>query len=214
MHEGPGPHVAIRPRERRAVEVAGTAGEGEGTIDDPRRGLDHERLGSLALREDGDDLVVGAVAPRRPGATRVASAPGELPEAFRGNGMWIWQLSRTEGGDLDRIAARAKAAGRARFVVGDAAAPPLAPGAYDVVLSRHVLWALDAEAALPRWVGLLAEGGRLVLVEGRWHTGAGLTAAQTEALLRAQGLAPTTYPLTEDAYWGGPITDERYLILA
>ena len=30
---------------------------------------------------------------------------------MRGNGMWIWQLPQTEGGDLDAIAARAKAAG-------------------------------------------------------------------------------------------------------
>jgi SAM-dependent methyltransferase len=110
--------------------------------------------------------------------------------------------------------ARAKAGDRARIVVGDAARPPLAPSTYDVVLSRHVLWALDAPAALERWVGLLAEGGRLVLVEGRWHTGAGLTAAQTEALLRAQGREPTTYPLSDDVLWGGPTTDERYLTVA
>ena len=28
-----------------------------------------------------------------------AAAPGTLPEAFRGNGMWIWELSRSEGGN-------------------------------------------------------------------------------------------------------------------
>ncbi|MDX6690270.1 MAG: hypothetical protein QOG15_1727 [Solirubrobacteraceae bacterium] len=30
-----------------------------------------------------------------------------LPAAFRGNGMWIWYLSASDGGDLDAIAARA-----------------------------------------------------------------------------------------------------------
>lgn len=30
-----------------------------------------------------------------------------LPTAFRGNGMWIWYLSSSDGGDLDAIAARA-----------------------------------------------------------------------------------------------------------
>ena len=65
------------------------------------------------------------------------------------------------------------------FVVGDAADPPLRGGAYDVVLCRHVLWALpDPAAALARWVELLAPGGRLVLVEGSWSTGAGLTAGR------------------------------------
>lgn len=39
----------------------------------------------------------------------------------------------------------------ARFVVGDANDPPLDPGQYDVVLSRHVLWAMqDPEQALKR----------------------------------------------------------------
>lgn len=42
-------------------------------------------------------------------------------------------------------AAQAKAASAgaaAQFVVGDAAAPPWAPGSFDVVMSRHVLWAM------------------------------------------------------------------------
>jgi SAM-dependent methyltransferase len=113
-------------------------------------------------------------------------------------------------------AAREKAAGRPdlAFAVGDAGDPPLEAGAYDVVLCRHVLWALgDPAAALDSWVGLLREGGALVLVEGFWQTGAGLRAPDTEALLRRAGREPTTYPLPEDVYWGGPITDERYLVV-
>jgi hypothetical protein len=39
------------------------------------------------------------------------TAPGTLPDAFTGNGMWIWELSRSEGGDPAAIAARARAAG-------------------------------------------------------------------------------------------------------
>jgi SAM-dependent methyltransferase len=91
----------------------------------------------------------------------------------------------------------------------------LDPAAYDVVLCRHVLWALpDQAAALRRWTGLLRPGGRLVLVEGSWHTGAGLAAARTEALLRSVGREPHTVQLSDDVYWGGPITDERYLVVA
>jgi ubiquinone/menaquinone biosynthesis C-methylase UbiE len=55
--------------------------------------------------------------------------------------------------------ARAKAAAAgvpAEFAVGDASAPPWPAGTFDVVLVRHVLWALpDPDAALGRWVGLL-----------------------------------------------------------
>ncbi|MCW2994860.1 MAG: peptidoglycan-binding protein, partial [Conexibacter sp.] len=39
-----------------------------------------------------------------------ASTDGTVPAAFRGNGMWIWQLEKTEGGNVDAIAARAAAA--------------------------------------------------------------------------------------------------------
>lgn len=113
--------------------------------------------------------------------------------------------------------AREKAAGRAGvgFVVADASEPPLPPGSYDVVLCRHVLWALpEPAAALEHWVDLLGPDGRLVLVEGAWHTGGGLTAEQTAALLRAAGREPRVTHLPEADYWGGEITDERYLVVA
>jgi len=111
--------------------------------------------------------------------------------------------------------ARAKAEGRrdVRFVVGDAAAPALDRAAYDVVLCRHVLWALpDPAAALRRWVDLLAPGGRLVLVEGRWFNGAGLSAAETVRLVEATGRPAELTLLPEPAYWGREITDERYVV--
>src|ERR1044072_3344286 len=60
-------------------------------------------------------------------------------------------------------AARAKAADAgisAEFRQGDAAEPPYADSSTDVVLARHVLWALpDPDAALRRWVRLLRPGG-------------------------------------------------------
>ncbi len=113
--------------------------------------------------------------------------------------------------------ARAKAGDRTdvSFVVADAGAPPLEPGRYDVVLCRHVLWVLpDQPAALARWVDLLSDSGRLLLVEGSWQTGVGLTAAATEALLDQAGRESTTYVLDDPVYWGGPTEDERYLVVA
>ena len=113
--------------------------------------------------------------------------------------------------------AQAEAGGRTdvRFALGDAAEVTLAPGSYDVVLCRHVLWAMpDPAAALQRWIHLLAPGGRLVLVEGNWSTGAGLTAAQTVALVEATGRATELRMLPEADYWGRQITDERYLVVS
>ncbi|GAA0224850.1 hypothetical protein GCM10010492_23760 [Saccharothrix mutabilis subsp. mutabilis] len=110
--------------------------------------------------------------------------------------------------------ARAKGSGVV-FEQGDAAHPPYPDGSADVVLARHVLWALpDPDAALARWVRLLKPGGRLLLVEGRWHTGAGLTAAETEALVRRHRSRVDVRPLTDPVLWGGPIDDERYLVTA
>jgi hypothetical protein len=54
----------------------------------------------------------------------------------------------------------------------------------------------------------------LVLVEGRWHTGAGLSAAEAEqAVLRHRGAASVTR-LGDPDLWGGPVTDERYLLVS
>jgi len=115
-------------------------------------------------------------------------------------------------------AARAKVAEAgvtATFEIGDAADPPGRPGAYDVVLTRHVLWALpDPSVALSRWARLLRPGGRLLLVEGWWWTGGGLTAAQTERLVRPYAPDVRTVPLTDPLLWGAPVEDERYLCVA
>ena len=53
-------------------------------------------------------IVVGAPSPLRPAAV---PTDGRLPAVMRGDGMWIWQLPQSNGGDLDVIAARARAAG-------------------------------------------------------------------------------------------------------
>ena len=78
--------------------------------------------------------------------------------------------------EMIRLAREKPTVGHVTFTQADADDPPLEPEAYDVVLCRHVLWAMpDPAAALKRWIGLLAPRGRLVLVEGSWTTGAGLT---------------------------------------
>ena len=101
------------------------------------------------------------------------------------------------------------------FQEGDASTPPYEPHTYDVVLSRHVLWALpDKEAALTRWTNLLTPKGKLILVEGHWFTGAGLPAAECAALVRNHRPQVTITHLTDPALWGHPITDERYLLVS
>lgn len=115
-------------------------------------------------------------------------------------------------------AATAKASAAGVFVTfeqGDASAPPGKTATYDVVLSRHVLWALPHPAdAVRRWVHLLRPGGRLLLIEGRWWTGGGLTAEQTRELVAPHTSSAEVVPLPDPELWGGPIRDERYLLVA
>jgi len=168
-----------------------------------------------AVRAVWRDLLLGNLPP----------APGRVADLGSGTGTLALLLA-DEGYSVDGVdfspemvrLARAKAGDRAdvTYVEADAAAPPLEPGAYDVVLCRHVLWALpDQVAVLSRWVDLLATGGRrLVLVEGSWTTGVGLTADATRTLLEAAGRPGVVRHLPEPAYWGREITDERYLVVA
>ena len=101
------------------------------------------------------------------------------------------------------------------FTVADAAKPPLRAGSFDVVLSRHVLWAMpDPAAALEKWIELLTPTGVLILIEGRWHTGVGLTADECFQLVSDQRQDVQLRMLDDPSYWGGRTADERYLIIS
>ncbi|MDQ3485391.1 MAG: class I SAM-dependent methyltransferase [Actinomycetota bacterium] len=117
---------------------------------------------------------------------------------------------------VEAAIAKAAAAGVvARFEQADASDPPFQAGSCDVVLARHVVWALpDPDAAMSRWADLLRPNGRLILVEGSWSTGAGLTADACEALVLRHRAAATVRHLQEPLLWGGPIDDDRYLIVS
>lgn len=115
---------------------------------------------------------------------------------------------------LSVAAAKAEAAGvQVDFIEGDATAPPCVQA--DVVMARHVLWALpDPGAVVGRWAELLRPGGTLLLIEGRWSTGAGLAAVESQKLVLLHRREATVVPLTDSALWGGDIDDERYLLVS
>ena len=158
------------------------------------------------------DLLLSALPPAPARVADLGCGTGTLPLLLAGEG---YDVTGVDFSPEMLRRAEAKAGDRARFVAGDAADPPLRRTAYDAVLCRHVLWALpDQPAVLRRWVDLLAPGGRLVLVEGSWSTGAGLTAAQTLELVEGLGREAELRLLPEAAYWGREIDDERYLVVS
>ncbi|MFC8429390.1 class I SAM-dependent methyltransferase [Streptomyces sp. NPDC057253] len=111
--------------------------------------------------------------------------------------------------------ARAKLAGRdAVFLVGDAARPPVGEQRFDVVLVRHVLWALpDPGRVLRGWWGLLRPGGRLVLVEGVWGA-VGISAEVVRGLAEPLEARVFVERLSEDSLlWGKDVHDERYAVV-
>jgi SAM-dependent methyltransferase len=111
--------------------------------------------------------------------------------------------------------ARRKAGGPAgvRLTQADAFDPPLPQKAFDVVLCRHVLWAMpDPAVALARWLRLLTPTGRLLLVEGHWSNGAGLSADRTLRLVEETGRSASVTRLDDPGYWGRDISDDRYLV--
>jgi SAM-dependent methyltransferase len=109
----------------------------------------------------------------------------------------------------------ASAGYEADIIVCDAATPPWPPASFDVVMTRHVLWAMDdPDAALTRWLTLLSPGGVLVLVEGLWWTGGGMGASEvTDLVLRHRAEAEVVV-LDDSRFWGGPVRDERFAVVS
>ena len=174
--------------------------------DEPDHGL-----ADPATRAAWRELLLGAL----PGA------PARVADLGCGTGT-LGRLLTDEGYTVDGLDFSPEMVRRARekvpeatFVVGDAADPALEPAAYDVVLGRHVLWAMpDPVEAFGRWTRLLRPGGHVVLVEGSWSTGAGLTAVEAERIVRTARTHVEVRHLPEPVYWGKEIRDERYLVVS
>ncbi|MFD3801842.1 class I SAM-dependent methyltransferase [Kocuria palustris] len=105
--------------------------------------------------------------------------PQDVLDLGTGSGYMALQLAqldhRVTGIDLSEAMlgiARDRAAelGLAvEFGLGDAAEPPVAPGSFDVLVSRYLLWTLRSpDDALRAWRRALRPSGLLVAVDGLW----------------------------------------------
>ncbi|MEZ4867171.1 MAG: class I SAM-dependent methyltransferase [Caldilineaceae bacterium] len=117
---------------------------------------------------------------------------------------------------IEQAERKATAAGQMiTWHVMEASNPRFAQHHFDLLLCRHLLWALpEPEQVLARWSRLLRPHGRLILIEGFWHTG-GLHLHQVvEALPPTRTTCVTQDLSAQAALWGGPVQDERYLVTA
>jgi 2-polyprenyl-3-methyl-5-hydroxy-6-metoxy-1,4-benzoquinol methylase len=118
---------------------------------------------------------------------------------------------------IARAREKAAAAGlKISFHVMEASYPQFGKQRFDGIVCRHLLWALPNPAAvLHQWVDLLESGGRLLLIEGNWHTGGGLHAEEVVAILPATLTNVSVHDLSSQPnYWGKEVDDERYAIMA
>jgi SAM-dependent methyltransferase len=67
-----------------------------------------------------------------------------------------------------RLAADPPARGRVRPALGDMRAPPVGPGALDLIVSEGAAYAVGFAAALAAWAPLLRPGGGMVVSECVW----------------------------------------------
>lgn len=102
------------------------------------------------------------------------------------------------------------------FHMMDAAFPQLLNKRFDVIICRHLLWALpEPKQVLQRWIELVKQQGRLVLIEGYWENGGGLHADQIIEILPSSCTDISIQNLSDNPnLWGKNVTDERYVIIA
>jgi ubiquinone/menaquinone biosynthesis C-methylase UbiE len=155
-------------RQRRVAEYWGRQA---GEYDEQ---FDHE-VGSAAEAAAWErvlDAVTGRGQGERLAVLDVGTGTGFLALLLAARGHVVTGIDLAQE-MLERARGKAAAQGlAAAFEVGDAERPAFADEGFDLVISRHVFWALeDKPGVLARWGRLLRAGGCVAIVDGDWCAG-------------------------------------------
>lgn len=162
-------------------------------------------------RSNKRNIRVVALSPRPAGT---AARPGELPAVFAGDGMWIWYVSKSEGGNLDAIAARARAAGVGTVFVKSADggdvwsqfSPQLVAGLHARGLRAcawQFVYGLDPQAEASAAAASIAAGADCFVIdaetkyEGRYASAQRYMSALRAAIGPAYPLGFTSFPYVD-----------------
>jgi 2-polyprenyl-3-methyl-5-hydroxy-6-metoxy-1,4-benzoquinol methylase len=146
----------------------------------------------------------------------IGCGTGSLSLVLAGLGYEVTGIDLSEA-MIARAKAKTKAAGYSiPFKVMDAFKPEFSHQQFEMIVCRHLLWALpQPRLALQRWSKILVSGGRLLLIEGYWYTGAGLQSQQIVEILPSTFTSVKVKNLSRQAeLWGSKVTDERYIVIA
>ncbi|MBO9532594.1 MAG: peptidoglycan-binding protein [Solirubrobacteraceae bacterium] len=149
-------------------------------------------------------LRVTVLAPKKV-TTPLARPDGSAPGVFAGNGMWVWYLSKTEGGDLDDIAARAKAAGiRTLFIKAADGASAWSQWDSDLVRALHqrgiqacawqFVYGSDPAGEAAAAAAAIGQGADCFVIDAETHYEGRYAAAETYMTALRAAVGPA-YPL-------------------
>jgi 2-polyprenyl-3-methyl-5-hydroxy-6-metoxy-1,4-benzoquinol methylase len=167
------------------------------------------------IREAWVDLLKAWLPEAKSAILDIGCGTGSLSVLLAGLGHAVTGIDLSSA-MISQAQKKAAALGYAiKFNIMDAAFPRFPRQQFDILVCRHLLWALPEPAqVLQRWVELLKPEGRLFLVEGYWNTGAGLHAQEVAEMLPPACASITILNLSYNPnYWGGKVADERYAII-
>ena len=168
------PDRRAQPTDGRCAPVGETEAQHRITEYWDQRAREYDRQQHRQERAEADRIVWRGILQQV-----MPSRPQDVLDLGTGSGYIALQLAqlghRVTGIDLSEqmlaiARERAFELGLAvEFGLGDAADPPVAPGSFDVLVSRYLLWTLRSpEEALRAWRRALRPEGLLVVIDGLW----------------------------------------------